>query len=114
MPEEPINAEPVFDITDDDKLWALLAYIFSPLVSIIVLLMDEKKARPFIKYHSTQALALGIINFVLGIALGATIVLACVPLFIWFAMIYWGVKAYQGEYVEIPGLTNFMKGQGWL
>ena len=114
MSEEPINAEPVFDITDDDKLWALLAYIFSPLVSIIILLMDEKKARPFIKYHSTQALALGIINFVLGIALGATIVLACVPLFIWFAMIYWGVKAYQGEYVEIPGLTNFMKGQGWL
>ena len=114
MSEEPINAEPVFDITDDDKLWALLAYIFAPLVSIIVLLMDEKKARPFIKYHSTQALALGVLNFVLSIVLGATVVLACVPVFVWFAMIYWGVKAYQGEYVEIPGLTNFMKGQGWL
>jgi len=114
MSEEPINAEPVFDISDDDKLWALLSYVFSPLISIIVLLMEDKKARHFIKYHSTQALALGIINFILSIVLGATIVLACVPLFIWFAMIYWGVKAYQGEYVEIPGLTNFMKGQGWL
>jgi len=114
MSEEPINAEPVFDISDDDKLWALLSYVFSPLISIIVLLMEDKKARQFIKYHSTQALALGIINFILSIVLGATIVLACVPLFIWFAMIYWGVKAYQGEYVEIPGLTNFMKGQGWL
>lgn len=112
--EEPINAEPVFDITDDDKLWALLAYIFAPLVSIIVLLMDEKKARPFIKYHSNQAMALGIINIVLGTALSFTVVLACVPIFVWFAMIYWGVKAYQGEWVEVPGLTNFMKGQGWL
>ena len=114
MSEEPINAEPVFDISDDDKLWSLLSYIFSPLVPIIALLMEDKKARPFIKYHAAQALALGIVNFILGTVLSFTIVLACVPIFIWFAMIYWGVKAYQGEYVEVPGLTNFMKGQGWL
>lgn len=114
MNEEPIYAEPVFDITDDDKLWALLSYIFAPVVSIIVLLMDEKKARPFIRYHSTQALALGILNIVLGTILSFTIVLACVPFFVWIAMIFWGVKAYQGEYVEVPVLTNFMKGQGWL
>lgn len=114
MTEEPINAEPVFDITDDDKLWALLSYIFAPLVPIIVLLMEDKKARPFLKYHAVQSLALGVLNFILGTVLSFTVVLACVPILVWFAMIYWGTQAYKGEYVEIPGLTNFMKGQGWL
>lgn len=112
MTQEPIYNEG--EITSDDKLWALLAYIFAPLVSLIVLLMEDKKERPFIKYHSAQALALGILNTILSVVLGATVVLACVPIFIWFAMIYWGVKAYQGEYVKIPMLTDFMKGQGWL
>ncbi|MCF6277677.1 MAG: DUF4870 domain-containing protein [Anaerolineales bacterium] len=114
MTEEPINAEPVFDITDDDKLWAMLSYVFSPLVPIIVLLMEDKKARPFIKYHSMQALAVGLINLVLGTVLSFTVVLACVPIFVWFALIYWGVKAYQGEQFEIPVVTSFMQGQGWM
>jgi len=115
MSEEPIYAEPVNDdISDDDKLWALLSYIFAPVISIIVLLMEDKKNRPFIKYHSVQALALGIIVIVLNIILAVTVVGLCVPALLWVAMIYWGVKAYQGEYVEIPVLTNFMKGQGWL
>ena len=35
--------------TDDDKLWALLAYVFSPLVPIIIFLMEDKKERPFLK-----------------------------------------------------------------
>ena len=31
------------EITSDDKLWALLAYILSPLVPIIILVMEDKK-----------------------------------------------------------------------
>lgn len=42
------------EVTSDDKLWALLAYIFSPLVPIILMLMEDKKNRPFIKAHNAH------------------------------------------------------------
>lgn len=35
------------EITDDDKLWALLGWLFWP-IAVIVLLMEEKKQRPVI------------------------------------------------------------------
>lgn len=101
------------EITSDDKLWALLAYILSPVVPIIILLLQEKKDRPFIKYHNAQALVLGIVNLVLAIVLGWTVFLSCIPFIIWLVMVYWGIKAYQGEYVVIPVVTNFVKSQGW-
>jgi uncharacterized protein len=48
------------DVTDDDKLWALLSWIFAPIVPIIVLLLEDKKTRPFIKYNAIQALILSV------------------------------------------------------
>ncbi len=111
MSEEPIYTEE--QITSDDKLWAALAYVFSPLVPVIIMLMDDKKDRPFIKAHNAQALAIGLINMVVGTALGLTVVLACVPLLIFIAQLYWAYKAYQGEYVNIPLITDFVKNQGW-
>lgn len=101
------------EITSDDKLWALLAYVLSPVVPIIILLLQEKKDRPFIRYHNAQALVLGIVNLILAIVLGWTVFLSCVPFIIWVVMVYWGIKAYQGEYVVIPVVTNFVKNQGW-
>ncbi len=108
---EEFNPNPT--ITDDDKLWALLSYLITPLVPIILLLMDDKKNRPFLKAHYPQALVWGL---VVGIISG---VLACV--FIGFATaifglvmnIIWGIKAYNGEMVEIPVITDFVKKQGW-
>jgi uncharacterized membrane protein len=108
-PETPMEPE----ATSDDKLWTLLAYIFTPIVPIIILLMEDKKNRPFIRAHNAQALVVGVINFILGIVLSWTLVLACVPLIIWFVCIYWGVQAYNGKMVQIPVITDFVKNQGW-
>jgi len=101
------------DVTSSDKLWVLLGYIFSPLVPIIVLLMEDKKTRPFIRAHNAQALALGVISLVIAIFLGWTIVLACLPLLIFIYQIYCGIQGYQGKYVNVPMITNFVKNQGW-
>ena len=101
------------DITSDDKLWALLGYIFSPIVPIIVLLLEDKKNRPFVRYHNVQALAMGVIIVVLSILLAWTFVLACVPFIVWVVMVYWGIQAYKGTWVVIPVVTNFVKNQGW-
>lgn len=104
---------PTTDITQDDKLWALLGYVLSPIVPIIVLLMEDKKKRPFILYHNMQALVMGVVIVLLSILIGWTVILACVPFIVWLVMVYWGVKAYQGEWVVIPVVTNFIKNQGW-
>ena len=101
------------DVTSNDKMWVLLGYIFSPLVPIIVMLMEDKKTRPFIRAHNAQALVLGVVEIVLYIVLGWTIFLACVPFFLWIYMIYLGVQGYQGKYVTVPVVTNFVKNQGW-
>jgi uncharacterized membrane protein len=100
------------DATSDDKLWAALAYVFAPLVPIILLLWEEKKDRPFIKAHNMQALVLGIIEVVLWVVLGWTIVLSCVPLLLWVVMLYWAYQAYQGNMVNVPVISNMVKGQG--
>jgi uncharacterized membrane protein len=103
------------EITSDDKLWAALGYPIV-LVAIIVLFMEEKKARPFVKFHAVQSIAANVAFFVVSIIL-STVTLGfggiCVPL-IWFVFLYWAYKAYQGEYVEIPAVTNFIKKQNWV
>lgn len=109
MTDEHVTSE----VTSDDKLWVLLAYILSPIVPIIIFLMEDKKNRPFIRAHNAQALVLGILEMVLAIALGWTLFLSCVPFILWIGMIYWGIQGYQGKYVTIPVVTDFCKNQGW-
>jgi uncharacterized protein len=99
------------EVTQDDKLWAALAYVFSPLVPIILMLMEEKKNRPFIRAHNAQALAVGVVMIVL-VPIIATVTLGCGSV-LWLIMFYWAYKAYQGEMVNIPVVTDFVKAQGW-
>ncbi len=99
--------------TSDDRLWAALAYVFSPLVPIILMLWEEKKARPFIRAHNAQALVLGIVEIALFFVLSITIVGMCVPFLLWLAMLYWAYQAYQGKMVNVPVITNLVKNQGW-
>ncbi|MEX0787326.1 MAG: DUF4870 domain-containing protein [Anaerolineales bacterium] len=103
------------DVSSDDKLWTLLAYVFTPLVPIIILLMADKKDRPFIKAHNVQALLWGVVNLVLGSIL-STVLFFCLGLpwlILWGIGVYWGFKAYQGQYVKIPVITDLVKNQGW-
>ena len=93
------------EITSDDKLWALLTYSLAPIVPIIILLMADKKDRPFLKAHNVQALILGIITVITSSF--------CVGILFWIYAIYCGIQAYQGKMVEIPVITNFVKSQGW-
>ena len=93
------------EITQDDKLWALLSYIFAPLVGIIVLLIEDKKNRPFLKYNAAVSIILGILTIILS---GF-----CVGVLVWFYSIYLGIKSYQGEWVQVPVISDFVKNQGW-
>jgi uncharacterized membrane protein len=101
--EELMSQAPMSDITSDDKLWAALAYVFSPIVPIIIMFMADKKDRPFIKAHNTQALVLGIVTVVTSTF--------CVGILVWFYQLYCGYQAYQGQYIEIPLISNLVKSQ---
>jgi uncharacterized membrane protein len=111
MSQEPISA----DVTSDDKLWAALGYPIV-LVAIIVLFMDDKKSRPYIKFHAVQSIAANVVFFVVSTIL-ATVTLGfgglCVPL-LWLVFLYWGYQAYQGQAIKIPFVTDFIKNQGWV
>ena len=99
--------------TSDDRLWALLAYIFAPLIPIVILLLEDKKNRPFIKSHNMQALVLGVVEWVINYLL-SFIVIGCVTSILTLIYnIYLGIKANKGEVFEIPIITNFVRKQGW-
>lgn len=93
------------EVTQDDKLWALLSYIFCPLIGIIVLLIEDKKNRPFIKYNAVVSIILGILAIILSSF--------CIGILVWFYAIYLGIKSYQGEWVEVPVISDFVRNQGW-
>ncbi|HOE70736.1 MAG TPA: DUF4870 domain-containing protein [Brevefilum sp.] len=101
------------NITSDDKLWALLAYLFTPLIPIILLLLADKKDRPFLKAHYPQALAFGIVAWVISGLLTPVVFIGC---FTWVAgavfQIIWGVKAYNGELCDHPGPDRFCQKAG--
>jgi uncharacterized membrane protein len=124
---EQYTVPPSGDVTDNDKLMALLAYIFAVIVPVIILLAEDMKDRPFQRYHAIQSLGLSAVSLVyeivacvvftlltavtggiLGICLWFLFLLPVVP-----AIIY-AIQAYQGKWLEIPVLTDFMKQQGWL
>jgi uncharacterized protein len=100
-----------YEVTSDDKLWALLAYVLTPIVPIIILLIEEKRNRPFLREHNVQALVWGVLTIIVGTLLSF---LLCIPyLLMWALAVYWGIQAYNGKSVNIPVLTDFLKKQGW-
>ena len=109
MQQSPVQIES----SSDDRLWALLAYIFSPIIPIVILLMADKKDRPFLKAHNMQALILGVVEWVINFAL-SFIVIGCITSVITLILnIYLGLKANKGEVFEIPVISKFVRDQGW-
>ena len=111
--QTPMSQAPASgDITSDDKLWGALCWIpgLGVWVAIAMLLMEDKKNRPFIRHNAVQNLAVWVVLFVLCFVL----VGVCLAFIAFFVMFYWAYQAYQGQYVTIPYLTDFLKQRGWI
>jgi uncharacterized membrane protein len=115
------------DVTSDDRMFSALSYIFSPLVSLLVLLMEQKKDRSYPRYHAIQALgfavAVVIYEFIAGIVycVGSVVTLGFGAACLWILFLlpiipalYYAYQAYQGLYFAIPVVTQMMRQQGWL
>lgn len=109
-----MNPQPQVGITDDDKLWALLSWIFSPIVPIIVLLLEDKKVRPFIKYNAIQALVVSVVGYVISAILSAVLIGCFTGLALLVYVIYLAIQSYQGNWVTVPVVTDFCVSQGWI
>jgi uncharacterized membrane protein len=127
MAEEKEVKVPVEEITNEDKMMGLLSYIIQIIVPLIILLTETMKVRKFQRYHAIQSLGLSAVSIIYSIlacivysvlsaltgGLGACClwILFLLPL---IPAVYYGILAYQGQYCEIPVLTDFMVNQGWL
>jgi uncharacterized membrane protein len=94
------------DVSQDDKLWAALGYLI-PLIALIVLFMEDKKSRPYIKFNAVQSLVATVVLSILStVTCGFGAVLFLIVL-------YWAYQAYQGQDVRIPFISDFIRNQGW-
>lgn len=102
------------EVTQDDKLWALLSWLIW-IIALIALLMEDKKSRPFIRYNAVQSLALMVVGWVLSLVLSFIFFIGCVVAIAWLVyVIILAIQSYQGKWVTIPFLTDFCKNQGWI
>jgi uncharacterized membrane protein len=113
------------DITSDDKLWAALGYPIG-IIALIMLFVQDKKNRPFIRYHAIQSLALWVAYVVVAIVLnifsailarltvGVCGLIGCIVPILWLLLLWAAYLAYQGKYFEVPVVTNFIRSQHWV
>lgn len=117
MTEEIITPPDVdVEVSDDDKLWAALSWIpwVGWILAIIALVMEPQKDRAFVRFNAVQAIGANIIIGIVSLVLAFTVVLTCISPFLPLVTIYPAIKAYQGEWLELPWLTEFCKGQDWI
>jgi uncharacterized membrane protein len=97
----------------NDKILAALSYPI-PIIGIVILVSEQMKAKPFLKFHAVQSIAFNIVIWVVyGIISLTGIGALCFPLF-WLATLWPAWYAYQGQMYELPWLTNFLRGQHWI
>jgi len=109
------------EITDEDRLFAALAYIsqyFLPvIVPLFILLSEGHKTRPFQRYHAIHALGLmalaitiGVAGLLLGIiTLGCALIILAIPsILLLFSFLYYAYLAHQGKYFHIPVVTSLV------
>ena len=125
---DPIKAE--FPPTENDRLLAALSYVSQIIIPaampIVLLLTPDTRDKSFIRHHAMHSLALLAAAVLYYVAAGMVLVvvswilppLAClggltllVPA---AAALYGGYKAFRGEFLDIPWVTDFLKRNGWV
>jgi uncharacterized membrane protein len=93
-------------VTEDDRLWAALSWIpvspLYPLVALLMLLMEEKKTRPFIRHNAILALVTGTVLIPVSIF---TLGLGALGYLVFF---WWAYEAYQGKEVRVPVISDWL------
>lgn len=116
--------------TENQRLMAGLAYasqvLLPAVLPVVLLLSEEQKRSAFVRRHAVQALGLFAAALIYEMAAGAVLLVfgllvPCLLGLLWVLpflpvvpFLYYGYRAYQGEAVEIPWLTGFLRDNKWL
>lgn len=126
--EATVSPPATVDVTNNDRVWGLLAYFIPLLVPLFILLVEPNRYRPFQRYHAIHSLAFTAAVFVYEIALvivftiiAAIPLISCLLFCLWplvflpaLLYLWYGVQAYQGRWITIPVLTDVIRQQGWI
>jgi uncharacterized membrane protein len=109
-------------MSSDDKIFAGFAYAVAfPSLYII---LSEKRKDSFVGYHGAQALFLWIgilaawigmrvfLNFLDSVGISFAFldsISSIVVFFLWIYALYCGFRAYNGDYFDIPYITELTK-----
>jgi hypothetical protein len=110
---ESLGAEPssASRVSSDDRMWAALSWLpvtpLWPLLAAVALLMEDTKDRPFIRYNAAVSLVTGLILIPVSIV---TIGFGALLYFVFF---YWAYRAFQGQDVDVPFVSSFVRNRGW-
>jgi uncharacterized membrane protein len=121
--QAPASGRPA-PASDTSRLFAALGYPIW-IVALIAILIDPYKDEKFVKFHGIQALGFAVAIVVLWIAFTiVSIILGLIPYvggiistLLWFVLsigalvvaIVWAIKAYNGEYAELPFVYGIVK-----
>ncbi|NLG48975.1 MAG: DUF4870 domain-containing protein [Chloroflexi bacterium] len=122
---------PAGPLTENEKLLSGLSWVSQLLIPavlpIILLLTDESKRSAFVKHHAVQSLGMAGAAVIYEIAAAIVFailtaitggLLGCILWIIFLApilpLVYYGIQAFQGKYVTIPYLTEFLQRNNWL
>lgn len=91
-----------------DRQLAALAYALSPLVPVVILLRKDLWRRPYLRAHASQAffLGVGLWGILVPLSLGCGSVA-------WLGLLFLAWRAYQGQRITIPWLSEFLEARGW-
>ncbi len=86
-----------------------LTYLLLWITGLVVYLTNGKENNRM-KFHSLQAILLGIVSAIIAIIftlMGISIIGSIVSFFIWVYALYIGYQAYSGKDVKIPYLSGY-------
>ena len=92
------QSAPLAPKEDGNKTLAGIGYII-PIWGLIVTFLDQGKNDPWLKFNGWQAFFLAFVNIIPMIGQLAWLIL----------MIMYAIKAFQGEYFEIPVIGGIAK-----
>lgn len=96
----------------DPKLAAMLSWLFTPITSIIFMVMEDTKKDEFAYFQAKQSLWYGVAQVCLSF-LGIIPIVGCViwivSIVMFIGRIVFAVKTYQGENVELPVLADLAR-----
>jgi hypothetical protein len=99
------------EVTQDDRMWAALSWLpltpLWPILAAVALLMEGTKDRPFVRYNAVLSIATGVVLIPLSI-----VTLGCAAL-VYLVFFYWAYQAFQGQEVQVPLVSGWVKRQGW-